>query len=177
MKVQDNEIFFAKIKQNAIIPTKKDEDAGYDIYACFDEDYFVIMPGETRAVPSGIAAAFSSKYYAQIEERSSTSKIGIKKSGGVFDSGYRGEYLIMLYNTRSIPFVITKIASDDVPEEFEIDGKRFKKSGVLLYPYTKAICEAVLQEIPKLESKEISYEELLQISSERGVGGFGSSGK
>ena len=33
---------FAKIKPNAIIPTKRLEDAGYDIYPCFDEDYIII---------------------------------------------------------------------------------------------------------------------------------------
>ena len=35
-------IKFAKVKPNAKIPTKREEDAGYDIYACFDEDYITI---------------------------------------------------------------------------------------------------------------------------------------
>lgn len=177
MIAKDDEIFFAKMKPNAIIPSKKDEDAGYDVYACFDEDFFVIEPYQTRAIPSGIAAAFSKKYYAQVEERSSMAKIGIKKSGGVMDSGYRGEYLICTYNTRNLPFIISKKTSDELAEEFEIDGKLYKKSEVILYPYTKAICQIVLQEIPALNAKEISYDVLKAISSERGAGGFGHSGK
>ena len=35
-------IKFAKVKPNAKIPTKRLEDAGLDIYACFDEPNIVI---------------------------------------------------------------------------------------------------------------------------------------
>ena len=175
--LKENEIAFAKIRETAIIPSKKLEDAGYDLYANFEEDYFVIKPYKTRAVPTGIACAFSSKYYAQVEERSSTGKLGIKKSSGVMDSGYRGEYLIMTYNTNDKPLVISKIAVDEMPDEFEVDGETYAKENVIVYPYTKAICEIVLHEVPVLETRELSYEELCSIASERGKGGFGSSGK
>lgn len=174
--VLENEIFFAKIRPEAIIPTKKDEDAGYDMYANFEGDYFVIEAGKTRAVPTGIATAFSPRYYIQIEERSSMAKLGIKKSGGVFDSGYRGEYFIMTYNTNDKPFVIAK-NYDGVPTTFEVAGKTYYRDDVILYPSAKAICQMIVQEIPVLESKELSYEELCEIKSERGANGFGSSGK
>ncbi len=170
-------LYFAKIRSTAIIPTKKKEDAGYDVYADFEGDYFVIEPGKTRAIPTGIATAFDSKYYAQIEERSSMAKLGIKKSGGVFDSGYRGEYFIMTYNTNDKPFVISKIALDEVPEEFEVDGKVYKKENCIMYPAAKAVCQMVMQIVPDLEEKELSYEDICKITSERGKSGFGSSGK
>lgn len=173
----DNEIYFAKIRESAIIPTKKAEDAGYDMYANFEEDYFLIKQGATRPVPTGIAIAFSSKYYAQIEERSSTGKMGLKKSGGVFDSGYRGEYLILLYNATGKPVVISKIAEENMPDEIEVDGNVLKKGEFNVYPYSKAICQVVLQIIPDLESKELTYDELKAIASERGAGRFGESGK
>ena len=175
--IKENEIAFAKIRETAIIPSKKLEDAGYDLYANFEEDYFVIEAGKTRAVPTGIACAFSSKYYIQIEERSSTGKLGIKKSSGVFDSGYRGEYFIMTYNTNDKPLVISKIAVEEMPEAFEVGEKTYKTAEVIVYPYTKAICEAVVQEVPVLKEIELTYEELCSIASERGKGGFGSSGK
>ena len=175
-EVKDNELYFARVRESAIIPSKKPEDAGYDVYANFEEDFFVIEAGKTRAVPTGIATAFSPKYYIQVEERGSTGKLGIKKSSGVIDSGYRGEYFIMLYNTNNKPFVISKL-DDKTPEEFEVDGKTYKKDEVILYPYTKAICQLVVQEIPVMDEKEISYEELQGIVSERGTGKFGSSGK
>ena len=30
---------FAKVRSDAEIPSKRPEDMGFDIYACFDEDY------------------------------------------------------------------------------------------------------------------------------------------
>ena len=176
-KVNDNEIYFAKIRETAKIPSKKDEDAGYDLYADFDDEFFVIEPGRSRPITTGIATAFSANYYVQVEERSSMAKLGIKKSGGVFDSGYRGEYLIVTYNTNDKPFIITKLPVEEVADEFVIDGKVYKKDEVILYPYTKAICQLVVHVLPKLETKEISYNELCEIKSERGKGGFGSSHK
>ena len=104
-------------------------------------------------------------------------KIGIKKSGGVFDSGYRGEYLIMLYNTNKKPFIISKTPAEDLAEEFVVNNVTYKKDEVIVYPYTKAICQMVMQEIPVLEVEELTYDELKNISSERGAGGFGSSKK
>ena len=177
MKLKDNELKFAKIRESAKMPSKRDEDAGYDLYADFEEDFFVINAGETIPVPTGIAIAFSSKWYAQIEERSSMAKLGIKKSGGVFDSGYRGEYFIMTYNTNKKPFIISKIAAEDLTDEFEINGVKYNKSEVIIYPYTKAICQFVMIEVPIFDIEEISYEDLKQIDSERGAGGFGSSKK
>ena len=177
MTLNDNELRFAKIRESARMPSKRDEDAGFDLYADFEDEFLVIGACETKAVPTGIASAFSKKYYAQIEERSSMAKIGIKKSGGVFDSGYRGEYLIMTYNTNTKPFIISKIPIEELSEVFEINGVVYKKDTVILYPYTKAICQMVMQEIPVLDVQEISYEELKSISSERGEGGFGSSKK
>ncbi len=173
----EDAIYFAKIRPGATIPTKRDEDAGYDLYACFDEDFFVIEAGKTRAVPTALAVAYSKKYYTQIEERSSMAKIGIKKSGGVFDSGYRGEYLIMTYNTNDKPFVISKKTAEEVGDKFVVDGKTYSTKDVILYPYTKAICEMVVHLVPQMQESEISYEELKSIPSERGEGGFGSSNK
>ena len=45
-----NIVYFAKIKENAKIPNKKDEDAGYDIFACFDEDFIYLKQGETKCI-------------------------------------------------------------------------------------------------------------------------------
>ena len=92
--MKKDEILFAKVDKHAIIPSKRDEDAGYDIYPCFDEDYRVIMPHETAMVPTGIASAFDKSWYVQLQERGSTGSKGIKYGAGVIDSGYRGEWWI-----------------------------------------------------------------------------------
>ena len=71
-------IYFAKVKPNGRIPSKRDEDAGYDIYGLIDEAYIVLAPHETRAIPTGIASACPKEYYFQIHERGSTGNRGIK---------------------------------------------------------------------------------------------------
>ena len=78
----DEYLIFAKVKPEATIPTKREEDAGRDLYPCFDEDYILINPLETKLIPTGIATAFSPNYYAQIQERGSTGSKGIKYGAG-----------------------------------------------------------------------------------------------
>ena len=94
----NNTIYFSKVRDNAIIPTKRDEDAGYDVYACFDGDYIVIDIRDTVLIPTGIASALPKDKYIHIEERGSTGSIGMKKSAGIIDSGYRGEWFIAITN-------------------------------------------------------------------------------
>lgn len=95
------EIIFAKVKENAIIPSKEDENAGFDIYACWDgveKKDKIIEPHTTKLIPTGIACALPINYYFQVEERGSTGSKGIKKSAGVVDSGYRGEIFVAISN-------------------------------------------------------------------------------
>ena len=47
----------------------------------------------------------------------------------------------------------------------------------IIYPYSKAIAQLIVHEVPKMNVKEISYEELKAIPSKRGTGALGSSGK
>ena len=95
------EIIFAKVKENAIIPSKEEENAGFDIYACWDgveKKDKIIKPHTTKLIPTGIACALPINYYFQVEERGSTGSKGIKKSAGVVDSGYRGENFAAISN-------------------------------------------------------------------------------
>ena len=95
------EIIFAKVKENAIIPSKEDENAGFDIYTCWDgveKKDKIIKPHTTKLIPTGIACALPINYYFQVEERGSTGSKGIKKSAGVVDSGYRGEIFVAISN-------------------------------------------------------------------------------
>lgn len=36
MEMKDNVLYFAKVRPTAIIPSRTEENAGYDIYANFD---------------------------------------------------------------------------------------------------------------------------------------------
>ena len=169
-------LYWAKVKENAIIPTKRDEDAGYDIYANFDENYRFIKSGETVMIPTGIASCIPVGYYMQIEERGSSGSKGIKYSAGVFDAGFRGEWNLMVTNTTDK--VIAIIKHDFLEEHKELFDDLVKRNLMIVYPYEKAIFQAILhstnnQVIPQ----EISYDELKNIPSERGTGRLGSSNK
>lgn len=98
---KEDVIKFAKVKESAIIPTKEKENAGFDIYACWEgisKSDKIIRPHHTKLIPTGIACALPTEYYFQVEERGSTGSKGIKRSAGVVDSGYRGEIFVAITN-------------------------------------------------------------------------------
>lgn len=166
-------INFAKVKEGAIIPSKRDEDAGYDIYACFEEDYMIINPHTTVMIPTGIASAFELGFVAVLKERGSNGVLGIAQRAGIIDSGYRNEWFVPLTNTNDVPIIIAK-------ESYLLNQSVLNlidSLGLIVYPYKKAICQALLLPAPKTSVKEITYEELKAIPSERGMGSRGSSNK
>lgn len=169
-----NQLLFAKLRNGATIPSKRVEDSGYDIYPCFEEDYIIIKPHTTRMIPTGIASACDEDYYIQLVERGSTGTKGIAQRCGVIDSGYRNEWFVPITNTNSYPIIISKLPEQ---ETLEVAFDDIMPSGTICYPYSKAICQAVVLPVPKMEVKEVSLEELQSIKSERGLGALGSSGK
>ena len=167
------EVKFAKVRPDAKIPSKRDEDMGFDIYACFDEDYIVINPHETKLIPTGIASACNPDYGFLVFERGSTGSKGIARRCGVIDSGYRNEWFIGLTNTTNKVMFISKLSENETYDKYydDIMPESF------VYPYSKAIAQALIVPVPKASVEEISYEELQNIKSERGLGALGSSGK
>lgn len=162
---------FAKTKPTAIIPTKRDEDAGYDIYANFDEDYMVIPPHKTVMIPTGIACACDIDFCFILKERSSTGTKGLAQRCGVIDSGYRGEILVPITNTTDHKICIQK-KDKSIPVLDDVNAAE-----AIAYPYEKAIAQLLLVPVPTVDVEEYTYEELKAIPSKRGVGALGSSGK
>ena len=166
-----NKLYFAKIRKDAITPSKEDENAGYDIYPNFEEDYIFIPPGKTMKIPTGIACAFSKDYVFILKERSSTGILGIGQRSGVIDSGYRGEILVPITNHTDMYICIAKTHVLKELNTLSI------KLPLIILDYKKAICQGILTIVPKVETEEISYEELLKFKSKRGVGREGSTNK
>lgn len=162
-------ICFAKRHPDAIIPTKRVEDAGFDIYARFDENHIVFQPHETKMIPTGLSSAFDKHLVMELWERGSTGTKGIGQRCGVIDSGYRNEIFVPLTNHNDKPLIITKETSESALDALKDD--------YIVYPYSKAICQAVMAYVPPCTTKEISLDELLAMTSERGTGCLGSSGK
>lgn len=119
-------------------------DAGMDIFAAESVE---IEPGGRKAVPTGFSTEFAAGYVALVWDRSSLAfRHGIKSMAGVIDSGYRGEWKIVLLNTTSEVFSI--------------------KAG-------DKIAQALFQPVvnPKIEVVQNLQD------SQRGQGGFGSTGR
>lgn len=164
-----DKLYFAKVKPEAIIPSKRSEDAGLDLYSCFEEECMIIEPHTSKLIPTGLASAFSEAFVMVLMERGSTGSKNIKRNCGVIDSGYRNEIFVCLYNGNDKPVVITK----------ETDQRMLGilSSTYIVYPYSKAIAQALMIEVPKIVVEETSYENLLSIESIRGLGKLGDSGK
>ena len=166
-------IKFAKTKPQAVVPTKRKEDAGYDLYPCLKQGQeIVIKPHDTVMIPLGIASAFSDEYVGLIQERGSTGTKGIAQRSGVIDSGYRGEWLAPITNTTTE--IIRLVNRCDLTSDV------FSKSvdyGMVTLTSDKAIAQVVFLPVVQEEVEEIPYKDLLEIDSERGAGRLGSSGK
>lgn len=178
------DVKFARVRKGAVVPSKRNEDMGLDIYACFDEDYIVIEPHDTKLIPTGIASACSEDYGFVLKERGSTGSKGIALRCGVIDSGYRNEWFVGLTNTTRKTIFISKLSEEEtlnryynnIKSKFFIKIKKFFRR-VLVYDYSKAITQALVVPVPKLNIQEVSYDELKSIESERGMGALGSSNK
>lgn len=121
-------------------------DAGADLSSTQN---LVLEPGQRAMVPTGVSLALPEGYAALVVPRSGLAArhgISIVNTPGIIDAGYRGEIKVMLLNT-------------DREESFTV------KAG-------ERIAQLVI--IPVIRANFISVETLP--SSERGVGGFGSTG-
>lgn len=189
-------IKFAKLKDGAVIPSKRSGDAGYDIYAYFEEDMIIIAPNTTVMIPTAIASAFSEDYVMILKERGSSGTKGLGQRAGIIDSNYRGDWIVPLTNHNKLPIVLTDLKPSEVLDRLQVTydhdrhasyydrdsliyfgDKDNEEYNFTIYPKSKAICQALLLPVPNTEIEEITYDELLAIDSDRGCGNLGSSGK
>mgnify|MGYP006281696895 FL=1 len=125
----------------------KPGDAGLDVFARIDCS---LAPGERALIPTGIAIALPEGYVCLAHPRSGLAAkhgISIVNAPGTIDAGYRGEIQIILINT-------------DAGNHFEI--KRGDRIAQLVF---QRVEEAFFEEVDELPI------------SERGAGGFGSTGR
>lgn len=169
---RDDLLLFAKVNPDAVIPVKRNTDAGYDCYACFEEDYIIIEPHQTKLIPLGIASAFTEKWAFILKERSSVGSKGQIMATSVVDSSYRGEIFACIGNLTDKKFIIVKGHVDRKLLEEDLKTRK-----IIYHPYSKAIAQGLILPVPKMEVEEIDYETLKAIESERGTGCLGSSGK
>ena len=137
-----------KINALATLPTRATAgSAGYDLVST---DNYVVLPGRRIVVSTGITVQLPPGTYGRIAPRSGLAvKHGLDTLAGVIDSDYTGEVKVVLQNLdMSQPFVIRP-------------GYRIAQ--LILENYTVAdVIEVASEATPLI--------------SERGAGGFGSTG-
>jgi len=80
------------------------EEAGLDI--CADES-FTLQPNERKLVSTGVSMQTPHGTFTKIEPRSKlANKFGIQVMGGVVDSNYKGEVMVIMFNTGDKPLEV-----------------------------------------------------------------------
>ena len=178
-------IGFKRLNENATIPTKAHPtDSGFDLYAAED---VIIEPGETVIVPTGIAVELPKGYEAQVRPRSGiTAKTKLRVQLGTIDQEYTGEIGVIVdnigvkeicdldlnsgtveYCEPSYPYLLNGTISDDWEDYTGTPKPTYKiRKG-------DRIAQLVVQALPEVVAVEIDD---FTEESERGAGGFGSTG-
>ena len=146
---QNVEVLFAKLDPEASEPTQgSNSAAGWDLRALEDT---IVVKGSSTKIRTGLAVAIPEGWEGQIRSRSSLGAKGMIMPNGVgtIDSDYRGELMVLA----------KWIGEGDVIE--------LKKG--------ERIAQMLIAPVPITTYKEVRFEELSK--TERGKGGFGSSGK
>jgi dUTP pyrophosphatase len=73
-------------------------DLAADLYAVAA---WTLEPGETVAIPTGLALGFPADFGGLVEDRSGMALRGLTTLAGVIDPGYRGEVKVVLTNLAS----------------------------------------------------------------------------
>lgn len=98
-----------RLHEDAIIPTYgKPGDAGADLYSIENS---IILPHSRAVIHTGIALEIPVGYEGQVRPRSgNAAKLGLTvlNTPGTIDAGYRGEIMVILYNTSNVPINIEK---------------------------------------------------------------------
>ena len=160
-----------KLHPDAVIPTySKAGDAGMDLTIADTTNIGETFTGfiEFR---TGIAVEIPEGYVGLVFPRSSISKTPfiLANSVGVIDSGYRGEIMVRFKFDANLILVDSAIGEQYTEEEKKFFGEYepiFPKIG-------DKIAQLIILPYPQVE-----FEEVTELSeTDRGEGGFGSTGK
>ena len=156
------EIKYSKLIKEAREPFQaNDSDAGYDL---FSTEYATIEPFQRRLVGTGITVEIPKGFYGRITPRSGLAfKKGIDVMAGVIDSGYRGEIKILLINLNFEGYNLE-------PSTFEA---MFGSGNKLDIKPGDRIAQLIIEKCHQGKWTEMTTLN----NSERGQGGFGSSGE
>ena len=162
------QIPFVKCHPDAKMPEyAHPDDSGMDVYAVDD---YVIHPGETKLIPTGIKMAVPNGYEIQIRPKSGRAlktKMRIANSIGTVDAGFRGELQVIIENIEP--------PIKDITYDFDDNGRPIITSILRGSDMTigkgEKFAQLVLMEVPKAVLFQVENLD----DTERGNGGFGST--
>lgn len=148
-------------------------DAGFDLVAAED---VIIEPGATACVPTGLAFEIPKGYEMQIRPRSGiTLNTRLRVQLGTVDAGYRGEVGVIVDN---IAEYRNSSGAELFSESFDtIDGGLVSTDGMFnVKTYIIRKGDRIGQGVIKPVEQAVFTEVDALGDSDRGAGGFGSSG-
>ena len=142
------EILIRRLDEGLPLPERAHPgDAGFDLRSAID---LTLGPGERAMIPTGVAVAIPEGFAGLVQPRSGLAArhgLGLVNAPGLIDSGYRGEIKVIAINL-------------DPSEPFKV-ARGDKIAQLVFYP----VPETTLREVRELPG------------SDRGEGGFGSTGR
>ena len=128
-----------RLREEAQLPTYTHEgDAGFDLYST--EEYS-LQPRERHAFKLGIASEIPPGWFVSFRDRSGNAgRHGVHVLAGVVDSGYRGEWGVILINLGDKPFsvkegdriaqgILQQVGQAKIVETDELKGSARGESG------------------------------------------------
>jgi dUTP pyrophosphatase len=88
--------FIVQVETGGRLPTNREGDAGYDLYAA---EAISIPPGQRKLINTGCHMQIPAGHFGSIRSRSSLAVAGLDVCGGVVDSSYRGLVKVILHNS------------------------------------------------------------------------------
>lgn len=151
----------------AIMPSKKEEDSGFDVYTVQEEDV-MLLHGEKFNFNSGLIMEIEKEWGIFFWEKGGFGNKNLSLRAGLTDSGYRDELVILVTNTDPKPVIFTR----DPKKYADVE----KLGKVTIVDLNKALTQIVIMYTPHITPIECKSKDGLS-SSERGTGKFGSTGK
>ena len=148
-------IEFTTLHDNVTLPKRANpSDAGLDIHYSPKEDSVVrVFPGQSVVLETGLKFGVPHGYMLEVKNRSSVaSKRSLLVGACVIDSGYNGEVKINLHNVGEEPQVLNP--GDKIAQLVMVPVVHFRVA----------------------KTDDVLYDDPITIS-DRGTGGFGSTGK
>lgn len=149
-----------EVLEGGTMPTKAHRtDAGWDLYATSD---IVIYPGQVMKHPLNIRLHLPAGTWAEITSKSGLGAKGLLVYAGVIDEAYRGIPHVVFTNL----WVMQELDPDGIPlmrVQPIVIRKGEKLAQLIMNPYNS---QFYMTQVDKVET-----------DTDRGAGGFGSSGK